>query len=181
MRGPGAFAVLALLTAAACHTDIALVDDSFGYEQVHAGRVIHLRNVRVPLVTATDGRLRFALDFTLENASDEPWVVCIAAFAVGPVTAAEYAPAATIELPTDAVLVTVAAHADADVKLPIVLTLAQDTTSYDTERVPLLLTFTDGGIEMLRRRVVVGSYSGVGQVIRVVGLVTGGLLLFALL
>lgn len=184
MKGRHLLAMLVALGAVGCRTDVALVDDTFGHERVHAGRFAHVRTARAPL-DARDSQVRFVLDLALGNDRDEPWAVRVDAFhlrADGAVAGSTVADRATprLDMPADAILATLAARTDVDVRLPVVITLAADMTVHDIERVPILLTFTEDGTDLLHRRLVVGSYSQTGQLIRVVALTTAGLLLISL-
>ena len=189
MRGKLLLGVLVAFGAVGCRTNVALVDDTFGHERVHAGRFAHVRTARAPL-DARGAELRFVLDIALENDRDEPWAVRVDAFhlradgavagsTVGGNTVADCA-TPRLDLPVGAILATLAARTDVDVRLPIVITLAADMTVHDIERVPILLTLTEDGTDLLHRRLVVGSYSQTGQLIRVVALTTAGLLLISL-
>ncbi len=175
-------ALLLMVGVAACRTDIALVDDTFGHEHIHAGRFAHVRTARAPLALRGDGReVRFVLDVAIENDRDEPWVVEARAFGVAAERDQSVCTTLRLDLPEKAVLATVPARSDLDVRLPLLLLLADGKTVYDVEDVPIVLTLDEGDRELLHRRIVVGTYSQTGQIIRVFALATGGLLLLSLL
>ena len=86
-----------------------------------------------------------------------------------------------IDLPVDCVLVTVVARDDAEVRVPIAIDAPPAATAISLERLPLEVTLSQAGQSVLRRKVVVGSFSQPGQAGRVVFLLTVGLMFLSLL
>lgn len=176
------FLLFAIACLPACRTNVALIDTAWGEEVVHRGRIAHVRSARTPIATTRDG-YRFVLDLVLENDTNAAWSVRAAELSVRNLGKPEDTEGMSprIDLPTDCVLVTVPARDDASVRLPICIDCPSGTTAIALERLPLELVFAHDGQTLLRRRVVAGSYSQVGQAARVVFLATAGLVLLSLL
>ncbi|MEZ5965716.1 MAG: hypothetical protein R3F56_17915 [Planctomycetota bacterium] len=180
-RGLRGALLLGLALLPACRTNIALIDATYGEEVRHAGHIVHLRSARTP-IEATASGYRFVLDVVFENATSEAWTVLVSDFALrwqNGDADTELTPA--LDLPADAVLLTVPAVDGVDVRLPIRIEAASHITVTALERRPLELTMQQDGRTLLRRRVVAGSYSQLGQAARVVFLATLGLVLLSLL
>jgi hypothetical protein len=178
----------ALLFAAAllagCRTNVALVDDTYGGERQQDRRIMHVRSLRAPLEQLDSEKqvYRFVLDLALENDTVEPWQIRTGNFTLRSLAAPDSGVQATarIDLPPDTVLITVPGRNDADLRLPIVIETPLDSAT-DLERAPIELRYAEGKEPMLLRRVVVGSYSQLGQGVRVAALLTAGLVLLSLL
>jgi hypothetical protein len=166
----------------ACRTNVALVDNAWGSELLRQGRLAHVRTARTPIAKDSDG-YRFTLDVVFENDTDAPWSVLSADIAVRdlgkPAETVGLTP--RIDLPSDAVLVTIPARDDAAVRVPIHIGVPPGTTPIALEQLPLEISIAHKGDLLLRRRVVAGSYSQIGQGVRVVLLATAGLVLLSLL
>lgn len=167
-----------------CRTNVALVDDTYGGERQQGRRLMHVRTVRAPLelLDAERQLYRFVLDLALENDTVEPWTVRASGFTLKtlpPIGGGDTA-TARLDLPSDVVLITVPGRNDAELRLPI-LVETRAGSAIDFERAPLELRYQEGEQPMLLRRVVVGSYSQIGQGLRVAGLLTLGLVVLSLL
>ena len=178
-----------LLFCGGCHTSaVALVDPAYGFEHVVGGRSAHLETMRARIADARQlgGRLvhRLSFDVRLFNDSDQTWTVRRAdwTFDVNAPNGAVSAEQLLVRIAGDGdPLLSLAPWSSTPTTVQLDIVVPSGGSLREIERFPVTVALRDGDTLLLRKRFSVGVYNQAGQALRLLGLITAGLLIVSFL